>query len=145
MENINKIKKNLNTKILGKEIVYLEEIDSTQDYIKTLAKKSVCDGLVVIAENQTKGKGTNGRVWYTQKEQNLTFSFLLKPNCNIKKLDNFTIIIAEVIVKVIKDLYDCDLDIKYPNDIMVGNKKVRRNTYRKLYNGRNCRIYYCSE
>ena len=95
--------------------------------------KEAPDGLVVIADNQTKGKGTNGRIWYTTDGQNLTFSFLLKPNCNIQNLKNLTIIIAEVIVKVIRELYGYSLKIKYPNDIMIGNKKIRRNTYRKLY------------
>lgn len=56
--------------------------------------------------------------------ENLTFSFLLRPNCNIKKLENLTIIIAEVIVKVIKDLYDIKLEIKHPNDIVISGKKL---------------------
>lgn len=56
--------------------------------------------------------------------ENLTFSFLLKPNCNIKKLENLTITIAEVIIKVIKDLYDIQLEIKYPNDIFLSGKKL---------------------
>ncbi|MDE5830804.1 MAG: hypothetical protein K2H53_03960 [Clostridia bacterium] len=56
--------------------------------------------------------------------ENLTFSFLLKPNCNIKKLENLTITIAEVIVKVIKDLYDIKLEIKHPNDIVIAGKKL---------------------
>lgn len=56
--------------------------------------------------------------------ENLTFSFLLRPNCNIKKLETLTILIAKVIVKVIKDLYDIKLDIKYPNDIVISGKKL---------------------
>lgn len=66
MENLDEIKEKLNTKFLAKEIIYLEEIDSTQDYIKEKAKENAPSGLVVVAENQTKGKGTNGRVWYTK-------------------------------------------------------------------------------
>ena len=66
MENYNEIKEKLNTKFLGREIIYLEEIDSTQDYVKEKAKENAPSGLIVIAENQTKGKGTNGRTWYTK-------------------------------------------------------------------------------
>ena len=56
--------------------------------------------------------------------ENLTFSLLLRPNCNIKKLENLTITIAEIIVKVIKELYDIELEIKYPNDIFISGKKL---------------------
>ena len=91
----------------------------------------------MTSENQTNGKGTNGRIWYTKKGENLTFSFLLKPNCSIQNLQNLTRIIAEIIVKSIKKLYGYELEIKYPNDIVKNGRKLRRNTYRKLYNRRN--------
>lgn len=66
MENYNKIKEKLNTKFLGRNFEYLEEIDSTQDYIKIKSKENIGQGLVVVAKNQIKGKGTNGRTWYTK-------------------------------------------------------------------------------
>lgn len=123
MKNVEKIKSKLNTKALGRKLVYLKEVDSTQDYIKR-NEKDIIDGTVVIAENQTKGKGTKGRTWYTNPKENLTFSILLKPNCNIKHFENFTIKIAEAIVNSIKNLYGENLEIKYPNDIIVNNKKL---------------------
>ncbi|MCI8620685.1 MAG: hypothetical protein HFJ50_02435 [Clostridia bacterium] len=99
------------------------------------------NGLVVLAENQTKGKGTNGRNWYTSKKENLTFSFFLSPKCNISNLKNLTLIISETIVSVIKELYGFSLEIKYPNDIVKNGKKLRRNTYRELHKRRNNRKY----
>lgn len=114
--------KKLDTKFLGQNLIILEEVDSTQKYIKNL--KEAPDGLVVIAKNQTAGVGTNGRIWYTSKNKNLTFSILLKPNCNIKNIENLTIIIAETIVKTIKELYGYELEIKHPNDIVIDNKKL---------------------
>lgn len=80
---------------------------------------------MVVSENQTNGKGTKGRKWYTKDKENLTFSFLLKPNCDVKKLNGITIMIARVIVDTIKDLYGYTLEIKYPNDIMKNGKKLR--------------------
>lgn len=56
--------------------------------------------------------------------ENLTFSFLLRPNCNIKKLETLTILIAKVIVRVIKELYNINLEIKHPNDIIISGKKL---------------------
>ena len=52
--------------------------------------------------------------------------------------------IAETIVKVIKEEYGFDLEIKYPNDIVKNNKKMRRDTYRKLFKGRKSRKYNSS-
>ena len=115
----------LNTKFLGKNLIILEEVPSTQNYIKKMREGDKKDGLVVLAKNQTAGIGTNGRKWYTKDHENLTFSFLLKPNCNIKKIENLSIKIAEVMIKVIKEKYGYDnLKIKYPNDIIVNSKKL---------------------
>lgn len=117
------ILKKLDTKFLGKQLIILEEIDSTQSYIKERADE-LPNGLVVIAKNQTAGKGTNGRVWYTESDKNLTFSFILKPNCDIKKIEHLTVLIAEMIVATIKEMYGYDLKIKHPNDIILNNKKM---------------------
>lgn len=99
------------------------------------------NGLVVIAERQTKGKGTNGRIWFTEEGKNLTFSFLLRPDCNIQKLQNLTITIAEVMIRIIQEIYGYTLDIKYPNDIVKSGKKLRRNFNRELYKRRNNKQY----
>ncbi len=117
------ISKNLHTQFLGQKLIIFDEIDSTQTYIKERASE-LQNGLVVIAKNQTAGKGTNGRVWYSEKDKNLTFSFLLKPNCNVKKIENLTVTIAEVIVDTIKEMYGYDLGIKHPNDIILNHKKM---------------------
>lgn len=54
----------------------------------------------------------------------MTFSFLLKPNCDIKCFENLTIKIAEIMINVVKKLYGYHLEIKYPNDIVIGTKKI---------------------
>lgn len=59
MKDINKLIDKLNTKFLGKRLIYLEEINSTQDFLKSELKKGAKEGLLVLAENQKKGKGTN--------------------------------------------------------------------------------------
>lgn len=77
MEDIEKIKEKLNTKILGINIIYLKEIDSTQEYIKR-SQNELTDGTTVIAENQTKGKGTKGRIWYTEPRRKLDILIFIK-------------------------------------------------------------------
>ena len=123
--DIKKIKSNLKTSFLGKNIVYHEEIDSTQDEAKRLVKQGkATNGMYIVTDNQTKGKGTKARAWYGGEYENICGTFVLTPNCNIKQIENLTILIAQCLVKTIKDLYDIKLDIKYPNDVMCNRKKV---------------------
>lgn len=121
--NLEKIK-NANTIYLGKEIIYKKELESTQDLAKQLAKENIKNGTIVITDNQTKGKGTNGRSWNVQKEKNITMTILLKQNLNINKLDGFTLKIAEAIQTGIKELYNYSLTIKKPNDLLLNGKKI---------------------
>ena len=121
--NIDKIK-NANTKILGKNVIYYDEISSTQDIIRNLAEKHVENGTIVIADNQVNGKGTKGRTWVAEKNKNITMSLIMYPNCKVEKLEGLTIEIARQIVKAIKELYGYKLKIKEPNDLMLNDKKI---------------------
>ncbi len=121
--NKENIKRNLNTSFLGQDIIVFDTIDSTQDEIKR--RDDLRNGTVVIAESQTKGKGTHGRVWYTENSyKNIAMTFVLFPNDNISKFEDITVIIAKCIVKTFKKLYNINLDIKYPNDIVINSKKI---------------------
>ena len=104
------------------EIYYFEELDSTQDYSKN--KKDIEDGAIVITDNQTDGKGTHGRIWNTDKNKNITMTIVLKPMCNINKLEGITIHIAELIKNAIYNLYGYELQIKEPNDLILNNRKI---------------------
>ena len=68
--------------------------------------------------------GTHNRKWYTDEKDNIAFSFYIETNCNIEKLNGITIEIAKTILKVFKNLYDIDLQIKEPNDIVYQGKKI---------------------
>lgn len=121
--NLEKIKK-ANTKYLGKEIIYQEEMESTQDVAKGLAKQKGNNGTIIITENQTKGKGTKGRSWVVSKGKNITFTILLKQNLKVEKLEGFTLKIAKAISEAINELYDYSLEIKKPNDLLLNGKKI---------------------
>lgn len=117
--------KNLNTKIIGQNIIYYETIDSTQKEIwRRIEKNNIENGSLIIADTQSQAIGTHGRVWHTEKNNNIAFSLVIFPNCDIKKLDNLTYEIAECLVAVFKKIYKIDIDIKLPNDLIINNKKV---------------------
>lgn len=111
------------TKLLGKKIIYEEEMDSTQDYANR-NREELPSGTVVIADKQINGKGTKGRSWYTGSSDNIAMTILWKPNCKIDKLEGFTRKIAENIKQTIEQYYQCSLTIKEPNDLLLKGKKI---------------------
>lgn len=121
--NLEKIK-SANTKIIGKQVEYYKVITSTHLYAKEIANLEENNGKIIIAESQTGGIGTKGRTWHTGEENNIAMTIILKPECNVKDLSGLTIKIAEEIQKSIKELYDIDLKIKEPNDLLLNNKKI---------------------
>ena len=77
-----------------------------------------------MADIQTNGKGTRGRVWHTNESENIAFSVFVQMDCNIKKLDGITTEIAEIIIDILDNDYGIKLEIKAPNDIVYNNKKI---------------------
>ena len=79
---------------------------------------------MIIAETQTNGIGTKGRAWYTGESKNIAMTIILKPNCPISTLEGLTVKIAECMQKTIRELYQINLEIKEPNDLMLNGKKI---------------------
>lgn len=117
-----RLKKEIHTKLIGKNIIYQREIDSTQEMAKQLLGK-VEEGTIIIADKQTAGIGTHGRSWYTG-EESLAFTIILYPDCQVEALEGFTYKIASYMIETIKELYGITLEIKLPNDIVWQKKKM---------------------
>lgn len=113
----------LENKLKVYKIKYFETIDSTHKYIKEHAS-DLEDRTIAIADKQESGIGTHGRMWYTGDANNIAMSILIKPNCDVNKLNNITTEIAKAIQDAIKEKYNINLEIKYPNDLLLNNKKI---------------------
>ena len=117
--------KNLTTNFLGRNSFFYKRIDSTQDEIwRRIKNGKINNGTLIMADIQENGRGTHGRVWHTDEEKNIAFSFLIKPNCSINKIDGLTTDIAKIILNILKEEYKVELEIKNPNDIVYHNKKI---------------------
>jgi BirA family transcriptional regulator, biotin operon repressor / biotin---[acetyl-CoA-carboxylase] ligase len=117
-----KIKINLKTTRIGKKIVVYNSTASTNDAAAKYAKSKNNDGLVVLAEEQVKGRGRSGNKWLSGKGDSVICSILLT-NCAINaELLSLTMAVAtaEAIGKCVK----AEAKIKWPNDIILNNKKV---------------------
>ena len=116
---------NLQTKFIGQDFKYFESIDSTQIYAKKIdSENSAKDGTVIFSDIQTAGIGTHSKKWYTGKGNNIAFTFVLYPDCKIKRFDRLTYMIAETMLEALQILYDINLQIKIPNDIIYNGKKI---------------------
>lgn len=111
--------------IIGKNIIQLEKVQSTNDYtLKLLTKSSPEEGTIVLANNQTMGKGQAGNGWESQAGKNLTMSIILKPSF-LEPSKQFYIskIIALTMYDFLNDILE-NVSIKWPNDIYVNNDKI---------------------
>ena len=116
---------NLKTKFLGRNSIFYSKIDSTQNEIwRLIESKTIKNKTLIMADIQTNGKGTHGRIWHTDEEKNIAFSYYIETNCKSENLEGITIEIAQILVKIFKEFYGIKLDIKKPNDIMIKDKKV---------------------
>lgn len=114
----------LRTKTIGKKIRYYQEVNSTNAEAKRLAEGETGDGLLVISEQQTAGKGRRGRNWLSPKGDGIWMSILLKPNMKPVNASMLTLVTALAVAKTIREDLKMDAYIKWPNDVVVNGKKV---------------------
>jgi BirA family biotin operon repressor/biotin-[acetyl-CoA-carboxylase] ligase len=111
---------------IGKNVISLETIDSTNDYAKQLlSTQKPTDGTLIIAKAQTKGRGQLGNVWQTESGKNLTASYILYPNfLSPDKQFYLNMAVALGIREFCESICSEHVQIKWPNDILINGKKV---------------------
>lgn len=114
----------LETKELGKKVYSYASVDSTNNKCQELAKNGAPHGTLVVAEEQVGGKGRLGRVWFSPKGKNINMSFILRPNLEIHRCPQLTLLSAVSIVEVVREQYGIDASIKWPNDVLIKGKKI---------------------
>ena len=118
------IKHNLCTEVLGQDIYYKEEIDSTNNQAKVLAREGAKEGHLIIAEHQSQGKGRLGRSWQSPSGTGIWMSLILRPHILPKYASQLTLIAGLSMCEVIQEITGLEAKIKWPNDIVVNGKKV---------------------
>jgi len=112
------------TKVIGRDIRVFEETTSTNDVVERLARDGVKEGAVVFAESQTRGRGRLGRRWLSPGRKGLWFSVLLRPDLRPQEATQLTVASATALRRAIHSETGLPLEIKWPNDILIGGKKV---------------------
>jgi len=117
-----KIKLNLKTKLIGREILVYDSTSSTNDIATEYAKNKGNDGLVIFAEEQTAGRGRAGNKWYSGRSDSILCSIVLTLSKVNAELLSLTCAVA--VAEAIGRTANSQAKIKWPNDIVLNGKKV---------------------
>lgn len=107
----------------GEVAHYFEKVSSTQDIAKEMAREGADEGTVVVAQEQNRGRGRLGRPWLSPLG-GLWFSIILRPPVALTEAPKITLLAAVAVAKAIDELFHLEASIKWPNDILIGGKKV---------------------
>lgn len=118
------IRRYLNSDIIGKKIVVHESIDSTNRAAKELAEQGAPEGTVIIANEQTSGKGRFSRSFFSPPDKGIWMTVILRPLVEPSKATIFTVIAALAVNNAVQKLYGSRLQIKWTNDLLFNYKKV---------------------
>src|SRR5699024_869560 len=118
------IQAGLETEWLGEQIIHKEVINSTQRLAHTYAGEKAKHGTVIIADEQTEGRGRLDRPWTSSKEKGMWMSMILRPTIAPYLAPQLTLLTATVLADVLKNYTNLKPKIKWPNDILINGKKV---------------------
>lgn len=116
----------LTTKFIGRQVFYKNSLASTNDLAKELANQGtkISDGTIVVAEEQTGGRGRLGREWLSPKYRAIYFSLILYPPVSPSEVSRVTMVTAVALAVAIRNETGVPVGIKWPNDLLVGGKKL---------------------
>ncbi|MBS2969382.1 biotin--[acetyl-CoA-carboxylase] ligase [Metabacillus sp. KIGAM252] len=118
------IQSSLRTSFIGQAVHYEKSVPSTQKIAHQLAGEGASEGTIVIADEQTEGRGRLARVWHSPINTGIWMSCILKPKIPLSQTPQLTLLTAVAIVQAIEETTGIQPSIKWPNDILINGKKA---------------------
>ena len=118
------IESRLDPDCLCRRVECLETVDSTNTRAKQLAELGEPEGTLVVAEEQTAGKGRRGRGWASEPGIGIWMSLILRPQLKPQQAASVTLVAAMAVAKGIRECCGLETGIKWPNDVVINGKKV---------------------
>jgi len=115
------ISNNLETRFIGQRVIYFPRLTSTMDVAKQETQQGATEGTVIIADEQTAGKGRMKRIWLSPKGS-VALSVILYPS--VVYLSSLIMLASLAVVHSIEAITGLKPQIKWPNDVLINNKKV---------------------
>ena len=122
--SVESIKRGLKTEFIGQSIVYYSSIGSTNKVLKELAVQGAPEGAMVIANEQTGGRGRLSRKWLAPRSTSLLMSLLFRPDLPPSQAQRLTMICSLATADAIEGLTGLPAGLKWPNDIFIHSKKA---------------------
>ena len=120
--DLGEVERQLSTRSVGRRVVYATRTASTQDLARAQAEGEAVPGTVVLAEEQTAGRGRFGRVWVSPAGKNLYLTLVMRPE--LAGLRALGIVAPLAVALAIEDRTGLSPQIKWPNDVLIGGRKV---------------------
>jgi len=117
------IARGLNTRVLGRRVLYYARVGSTNDVARQLADAGEAEGTLVIADEQSAGRGRLGRAWVAPARSSLLMSLILRPAIPPAHAPRVTMAIALGVCEAIRTTTNLPVHIKWPNDLQIRGKK----------------------
>lgn len=114
----------LKTSKLGRQFRIIARTESTQNEAAAWAQQGAADGAVIIAEEQTGGRGRQGKSFHSPAGKGIWMSLILRPQIPLQFTPQLTLLSAVALCRAMKRMTEVDLGIKWPNDILYEDKKV---------------------
>lgn len=118
------IREGLFTRVFGHKIYHYNSVPSTNLLARELAQKGAPEGTLVVAEEQTGGKGRLGRSWHSPRGKGLCFSLIFRPPAAPAQAAQLTILAAVALTGAIRKETGLMAGIKWPNDLLFEGKKI---------------------
>lgn len=109
---------------IGSELIFYETVNSTNLIASELASKGYGEGVVIIADEQTAGRGRLGRKWQSPKGKNLYFSLILTPPILPINAPILTLLSGVACCNALRKLFSIPITIKWPNDLILEDRKI---------------------
>ena len=114
----------LTTQTFGRPLYVLPQTTSTNDEVKALALRGAPEGTVVLAEQQTHGRGRQGRTFASPAGVGIYLSLLLRPTIDMARLPQLTLMVAVATADAMTAVCGVSIHLKWPNDVEIDGKKV---------------------
>lgn len=118
------LKAGLGTELVGREVIYFPETDSTNIRAHDLARAGAVEGTVVVADRQSAGRGRLGRRWESPPGVNLYASVVLRPTIPPRHAAQLTFLSAAAVARCVEESTGLRPTVKWPNDVLLGGRKV---------------------
>jgi len=119
------IREGIGTEIFGRrDIAYFGELDSTNRKAKEMAAEGAPEGTLVVAEEQSRGRGRIGRSWYSPAREGIYMSLILRPKLPPNEAPKITLVTGVSVAEALLAVTPLQPAIKWPNDILVNGRKI---------------------